>query len=562
MIDSFRDRLSVDMREPFDAGLARATVEGWAVEIRNYVDAYAVAQGCWFDAVRADSVVQFIETHCRHYKGPMAGQLFILAEWERVIVRALFGWKRPDGWRRFRKASIWVAKKNGKSTLMAALSLVLLVFDGEDGPEVYAAAVDRKQAGRVHDAAAKMARRDPELRENLRIIDSTKHIYCDANDGVLVALSADVESAEGLDISGCIIDEIHVHKKPNLVTTLMYGGKARNQPLFIAISTAGVYDPERIGWQEWEYAQGVLSGVIEDVQYYACIYAADKDDDWTDPATWRKANPALGDTLKYETFEADCYEAKKSPTKKSIFLRYQLNIWVQAAEAWCNIDAWKKCRRDFDPAMLHGRRAYGGMDLASKQDLAAFVLCVPPTVDDPLYYLLPYHWIPEAQMQARAEQHDALFPLWVNRGLITVTDGEVLDYRRVRQDILDICKPFKMVEICYDRMFAGEIVQDLEAEGLTMVEHSQTTLAMSPAMNAFETLMLQQEIVHDGNPCFTWQLGNVTVRRDNGGNIAPEKKLNRKKIDGPVASFMAVGRAVATAKPKRSVYEERGVMVL
>lgn len=558
-IPIWRNQLGRERQAAFDAGWQRAVDEGWDSYVRNYNDAVALAEGCYFDRSAADHVITFIEKFLCLTKGrASAGQPFVLMPWQRDVVERAYGWKRADGRRRFRKVYIEIPKKNGKSKLLAAIALYMLMMDGEQTPEVYGAAVDRQQARLIFDEAARMADKSPSLRKRLRHLSATGRLLYPANEGVYRVLSADIQQHEGLDISCSIVDELHVHKKRTLWDTLVYGGKAREQPMLWVITTAGEYDETSIGWEQHSYGERVIEGAIEDVEYLAIIYAASKDDDWTDPAVWYKANPALGVVLEEEDMAADCREAQNEPRKQATFLRYRLNIWVQATESWMDIAEWKACIGDYRAHDLKGKPCWGGLDLSSSDDLTAFALMFPPGQGEDKYRLLSWHWIPRDKLSEKSRLNNATYDDWYRNGWLSLTDGNVIDLKFIRQSIVNLGKEYDIRGISYDRFFmATEIAQNLQDEDGFLIEpHGMGYVSMNPTMVEMERLILGRRIEHDGNPLFLWEMANVVAQVDPAGNMKPDKSERRRKIDGPVAALMALTGAMQMDICKRSILDD------
>lgn len=334
----------------------------------------------YFDSAAADRVCDFFRECLRHSKGQWAGQPFELLEWQREkIIRPLFGWKRADGTRKYRKGYVEVSKKNGKSTLAAGIILYLLCADQEAGAEIYTAASDKEQAGIIYREAESMVKSSAILSKRLTRITSRKTITYSEKNSYFRALSKETRVAEGLNIHGLVFDELHVQRDRVLWDTLVYGGAARRQPLIFAITTAGEYDPESIGWEMHKYAEDCLSGMIEDDSFFAFIAAADKDDDWQDPQVWKKANPSYGITITPDNFVEAVQEAKNQPAKLNSFLRYRLGIWTAAEERWIDPEKWKECGKlPVDREKLKGRPCWGGLDKSTTEDVSAFVLVFPP----------------------------------------------------------------------------------------------------------------------------------------------------------------------------------------
>ena len=495
--------------------------------------------GFWWDEATADRVVKFIERFCRHHKGEWAGQPFRLEPWQREIVRTVFGWRRPDGTRRFRTAYVEVPRKSGKTELAAAVGLYLLIADGEAGAEVYSAATKRDQAKIVHDAAKQMVRRSPDLR---RFVEEYRdNLVVPATASKFEALSSESNTLDGLNPHGIILDELHAHRDRHLRDVLITGTGARRQPLEWIITTAGVYDPASIGWEMHDYAANVLQGVFEDETFFAYVAAADEEDDWQDPDTWRKANPNLGVSVKLEYLEELADRAARSPSFLNTFLRYHLNVWTQQLERWIPIEVWDRCGGPVDEGALIGRRCFGGLDLASTTDITALALAFP--AEDGSYDLVMRFWVPEDRLHERSERDRVPYDAWARDGWLQVTPGNVVDYAFIREEIHRLADMYEIVELAYDPWNASKLAVELLGDGLPMVEFRQGYASMSPAAKEFERLVTAGLIRHAGHPVLRWMANNVTIRQDPAGNIKPDKERSREKIDGIVAAIMAIGRA-------------------
>lgn len=513
---------------------------------RSPADERAVAAGCRFDPAAADRVREFFRLFLRHSKGEWAGKPFELLPWQwEGVVAPLFGWKRPDGTRRFRRAGVWVPKKNGKSALCSGLSLYMLAGDGEAGAEVYNAAADREQAGIVFTEAAHMVEASPSLAARLEIVRSGKRITYAKQRAFYKALSADVPTKEGLNWHALIVDELHAQKRRDLFETLMYGGRARRQPLLVTISTAG-YDRQTIGYEQYGYAKGVLSGAIDDPSFLAYVAEAAPEDDWRDPAVWAKANPSLGATVSLSSFEDDCREARASPAKENAFRRYLLNQWTEQDVRWLPLERWDACAGPADPEDLHGRECFAGLDLASTTDLAALVLLFP---DGEGYLAVPYFWAPEEAAKRRERENRARLTDWARAGHVELTPGDVLDYDHIRETINRLSRVYQIRELAIDRWNATQLAVQLQGDGLDVVLFGQGFASMSAPTKELEKLVLAGRLAHGGHPVLRWNAANVTVEQDAAGNIKPSKRKSAEKIDGVVALIMALGRAMAAPAP-------------
>jgi len=569
--------------------LRTAKREGWVQWIRSEADEHALLNGCRFSDKRAQFVVKFFETFLRHSTGEWAGKPFTLLDWQRDdLVMPLFGWLREDGTRRFRRGYCEVAKKNGKSAICSGIALVLLVADGEPRAEVCSAAADRDQAGLVFDESARMVHASPALEARCEVIPSRKRILYKPSWSTLQALSADVPTKEGLNLSGLIFDELHAQKYRNLYDTLRYAGRARRQPLMLGITTAGV-DRKSICYEQRQYGERILDGSIHDDAFFVLIYAADeKKDDWKDPATWRKANPSMGVTIKEEDIASDCREAQLEPAKENSFKRYTLNLWTEQVTRWMPAETWTKpgnCRV-VPIEDLRGHECWAGLDLASKVDIAALCLCFRRPADDvPLdggqltigedgslelpenpveaaYLFYWWFWAPEEGWRQREAKKGGDFGRWAKDGFITLTPGNVIDYGFIRKQINELGKDFSLQEIGFDPWNATQIATELgEDDGFQMVEMRQGYKTMSEPMKKLMALALEEQCIHGGNPIMKWMVSNVAARTDANENIAPDKEKSGDRIDGVVAAILALGRAMV-AKSGTSVYEDRGIQTV
>ncbi len=514
----------------------------------------------YFDERAADVAVAFFEKLLVHTKGEWYGKPFVLQDWQEKVVRPVFGWKRKDGTRKYRWVYIEVPRKNGKSSLAAGIALCLLYVDDEPGAEIYSAAADREQAAIVFDTARAMVEESPplmarsEVYKRSIVVPSTRSVYR--------VLSADAYTKHGLNAHGVIFDELHAQPNRELWDVLTTSTGARRQPLVVAITTAG-YDRESICWEQHEYARQVLEGVIEDPSYFAYIAAADEDDDWLDPAVWEKANPSLGVTIKREYLESEARRAEQVPAYQNTFRRLHLNQWTQQETRWLPLEAWDLCSAPVSAEELKGRKCYGGLDLASAIDIAAFELVFPPEDEDEPYQTLSFFWIPEESMIERARKDRVPYDAWVRQGLIKATEGNVIDYRRIVQDITELGEAFNIGEIAFDRWGAFQVSQQLEGAGFTMVAFGQGYSSMSAPTKDLLRLVLDRRIAHGGNPVLRWMADNVVVSQDPAGNLKPNRAKSREKIDGIVALIMALDRAMRNQGSRSgSVYEERGIRVL
>jgi phage terminase large subunit-like protein len=543
------------------SAITRATRAGWNhTWIRDWQDVRAVMDGCRFDIGAADHVIEFFRKYLRHSKGRWAGKPFELLEWEEGALRRLFGWKRSDGSRRYRRGGIWIPKKNGKSTLAAGIELYLLVGDGEAGPEVYSAANDRGQAGIIYSEAANMVRSSPSLRKRLQPVDSRKTIAYPGMAGFLQAMSADVPTKEGINAHGVVNDELHAQRTRALWDVLAYAGAARWQPLNLSISTAGVYDQNSIGWEQYQYAKGVIEGGkpgdggIKDWAFFALVYEAAQTDDWKQPATWKKANPSFGVTIDPQTFAEECREAQVEPRKENTFKRYRLNLWVQQTTRWIPLDIWDQNHTHaITKSRLRGLPAHGGLDLGSVSDLSAYVTLFECADDLDAIDVLARFWIPEATLTNEKNPNRQLYQQWVTDGFMHTTPGNVTDYDFIEAAIVEDAQHCDLKSVAIDRLFQGlEVSNHLMDEGVVVVAMGQGFLSMAAPTKEFERRWTSKKVHHGNNPILRWMAGNCEVKQDAHGNmkiVKPNHHNDPRKVDGLVALVMALD-------PMTRVHEE------
>ena len=527
-----------------------------------YAPTRLMPPGAHYDKDRADRAVNFIQC-LKHTKGEFYNRPFILLPWQEQIVRDIFGIVKDDGTRQFKQSIVFIPKKAGKSELAAAIALYLLCADGEQRAEIYGAAADRQMAGLVYSVAADMIRLSPALRKRCKILDSRKRILFKPTNSFYQVLSSDADRAHGVSAHGVIVDEIHTQKNPDLFNVLTKGsGDARRQPLQFIISTAGD-NIHSIGYELFQKAKDLIDGRKTDSTIYPVVYAADPDDDWTDPEVWKKANPSIGTTFSIEKLAEACESAKQNPSEENSFKTLRLNIWTKQAVRWMPMDRWDKNNSTVDAESLYGRECYGGLDLSSTQDLTAFVLVFPPLEPDGKYIILPHAWIPEETIDIRSRKDHVNYDLWKRQGYVYSTPGNVVDYGFIEQTIYELREQYDIHEIAYDRWNATQLVQRLSDEGLTMVPFGQGFKDMSPPTKELMKLVLEGKISHGGHPVLRWCMDNAVIQTDPAGNIKISKAKAVEKVDLAVALVMALDRAIRNEmSQKESVYESRGILVL
>lgn len=520
-----------------------------------------MAKESYYDKDAADYAVNFIEC-LSHTKGKWSGKPFELIDWQEQIIRDIFGTLKPNGYRQFNTAYIEIPKKMGKSELAAAVALLLCCGDGEERAEVYGCAADRQQASIVFEVAADMVRMSPALSKRVKILSATKRIVFQPTNSFYQVLSAEAYSKHGFNIHGVVFDELHTQPNRKLFDVMTKGsGDARTQPLYFLITTAGS-DTKSICYETHQKAKDLLEGRKVDPTFYPVIYGADESDDWTDPKVWKKANPSLGITVGIDKVKAACESAKQNPAEENTFRQLRLNQWVKQAVRWMPMDKWDKCAFAVNEEDLFGRVCYGGLDLSSSIDITAFVLVFPPEDEDDKYVVLPYFWLPEETLNLRVNRDHVPYDVWEKQEHLKTTEGNVVHYGFIEKFIESLGEKYNIREIAFDRWGAVQMVQNLEGMGFTVVPFGQGFKDMSPPTKELMKLTLEEKVAHGGHPVLRWMMDNIFIRTDPAGNIKPDKEKSTEKIDGAVATIMALDRAIRCGNDtSASVYDGRGLLV-
>lgn len=450
--------------------------------------------------------------------------------------------------------------KTHNSELAAAIALYLLYADNEPSAEVYGAACDRNQASIVFDVARQMVEMSPALMRRSKIRTAGKRIINYRNAGFYQVLSAETGTKHGLNVSGLVFDEIHAQPNRKLYDVLTKGsGDAREQPLFFIIATAG-NDKNSICYELHTKALDLMAGRKKDSTFYPVVYGLEHEEDWKDEANWYKANPSLGHTIQIDRVREAYRNAVENPAEENVFKQLRLNIWTSASIRWIPEQVYDKGNLPMDRDALRGRLCYGGLDLSSTSDITALVLAFPPRTEEEKYILLPFFWLPEDTLELRCRRDHVLYDVWQKQGFIQTTEGNVIHYGFIEKFIERLGETYHIREIAYDRWNATQMVQNLEDMGFTMVPFGQGFKDMSPPSKELFKLLMEGNIIHGGNPVLKWMAGNVVMRQDPAGNIKPDKEKSVEKIDGIVASIMALDRCIRNRTGSGSVYDERGVI--
>lgn len=503
--------------------------------------------GAWFEIERARKALRAIGAF-KHTKGRWAGTRLRIGEgldsWQVVWVMApVFGWVYHDEEidrvvRVIRSVWIEIPRKNGKSTFASGISGVLLLADGEMGAEVYNAAGSKTQAERVFDDAKRMLMTS---RAAARKIEPLKDVVrAPKTNSILRVLSRIAETAHGLNVSGATIDEIHTLRlQRKLIEAIETGTGARDQPLIIYITTADEAEEGTPYDEKHMYTRNCALGIIEDPGFYGVIWAADEKDNPFIEATWAKANPGLGKSPTLAYMRREAKKAQSSPSALPAFLQLSLNRRSPSQTRWVDMPRWDALDK-VPRTPLRGRRAWGGLDLSATSDFTAWSVWVESNRPGFHLDLFTRFWVPEERVLDLQKQLMVPLEDWIERGYVKATEGDVIDYTAVKKAVIEDCEFFDMQRVSYDRMFAGQLVQELDAElnGVEIASVAQTFYGLSPAAKEMERRWRAKQMSWDGNPCMRWMASVVDIKTDDLDNIRPVKP-NRKKSSARIDGFQA-----------------------
>ena len=500
--------------------------------------------------------VDFAADYLCHHKGRLSGQPLIFEPWQADgFIRPMFGTLNEDGLRRYSTASQFIPRKNGKSTEAAALGILGMFL--EPGAEVYACALDRGQAGIVFDIAKRMVQLSP-LRDLISVYQH--HLFFKPTNSIFQALSADSASHLGKNPSMVIFDEVLFLSKrgADFYRTMSSAQGARDEPIFIEISTANEYDVESFGWNRYQHCKQVLAGEINDPTHLVQIFEADKDDEWDDEEVWAKANPNLGISVKIDFLRKEAVKARVSAVERNAFERYYLNRFPFAANSWINPEAWDDCAEV--PAIAAGSICYAGADLATANGLTALVLVFPRP--DGTRDVLAHFYIPESKL--RGDDIDGVdYQAWVQEEWVEVTPGNVTDYGFIRRDINEMAEVYNLKELAMDKWNSTQIaVQLTEEDGINVVQMGQGYSQMSAPVKSTERFILDGKLRHGGHPVLRWNVLCAVPDSDASENIRISKKKSTGRVNGLIALVMAMGRCDANGYNQESVYAQRGLRSL
>lgn len=518
----------------------------------------AAARGLRWDLPAAAEAIAFFEEVLRLNGGQFEGVPFKLLGWQAFVVGSLYGWKRADDTRRYRTAYVETAKGSGKSPLAAGVGLHGLTADGEARAEVYAAATKRDQAMILFRDAVAMFQQSPDLIKRLvpsGVGDKTWNLSYPRMGSFFRPIAAD-QGQSGPRPHVALVDEFHEHPTNYVLEMLRAGFKFRRQPLMFVITNSG-HDKTSACGQMHDYALQVVAGAAEDDALFAFVCNLDEGDDpFSDEACWAKANPSLQEAglPGVDYLRQQVVEARGLPSKQSLVRRLNFCEWTQAESPWLSPSVWMPAARSYGLEQLRGRRAWAGLDLSSTTDLTGLALVVEPAVPTEPWMLLAYAWLPDADLTRREHDDKVPYTQWVRDGVLLTTPGAAVNKRLVIEYLARLAEVLDIQACAYDRWRINDfksLADDLGAALPPLVEFGQGFKDMAPAIEGFETALLNGQLVHPGHPVLTWCAANAVIVEDDAGNRKLSKRKASGRIDALLAAIMA--HAISTKAQESSV---------
>lgn len=494
-----------------------------------------------FDEHRGNLPIEFVERFCRHSKGKWAGQPVVLELWQKAFISALFGFVDKDtGIRKYKKGALFVARKNGKSTIDGGLGDFMLTKDGEGGAEVYSIATKKDQAKVVWEEAKRMVKKSPALNKRIRCL--VGGMYYDATESFFKALASDSNSLDGLNAHFVIADEVHAWKDKNLLDVMYDSMSAREQPMLLETSTMGTVR-ESVFDNEYEYFSDIIAGyegktTTVDETVLPVIYELDSPEEWQDETKWYKANPGLGTIKNIKDMRDKVNRAKNNPTELVNLLCKDFNIRQNDQDKWITFDIANN-EETYNIENLFDTYAIGGVDLSSTTDLTCATLLI---VKGTKKYVIQQYFIPSERLEFKIKDDKIPYDKWEKRGLITICEGARVNYSDVTQWFLKMHHEYDIsaLWIGYDPWNTQYWVEEMKEQGFEMVEVRQGAKTMSNPMKQLEADLIEKNVNYNNNPILKWCLCNTAVKRDENDNIRPIKgQKQRARIDGTVSLIIA-----------------------
>ena len=492
----------------------------------------------YFDENVANRPIEFTEMFCKQSQGELGADLK-LELFQKAYVQALFGFlDKKTGYRRFNETMFLVGRKNGKTTLLSPIALYMLMADYEGAAEIYSVATKKEQAKKVLTEACNMVKQSPELRSVLK--KRRNDLYFNATSSIFEALASDSNTLDGLNSHAVIIDELHAIKDRNLYEVMKQSMTARRQPLLVMITTAGTVR-ECIYDDTYDYACKVADGDFKDDHFLPILYELDSREEWTDPSCWIKANPGLGTIKNYNNLSIEVERAKNDPKKLPGLLCKDFNIRENDSNVWLSFEEINNTAA-FDIKEVENTYAIGGCDLSATTDLTCSTLLIRKPNDSTIY-VLQHYFLPQVKIDKLDEKNtqEAPYKIWRDRGLLTVCEGNRVDYSQVTEWFVQMQQQYKIdpIFVGYDRALAGYWVDEMKANGFQMEAVAQGPFTWSQPMREMGAAFADKKVNYNNNPILKWCLSNTAVKKSGLNNIQPVKINERRRIDGAVSLLNA-----------------------
>lgn len=503
------------------------------------MDSPAADSPYYFDEETGERPIIFIERFCKQSQGTLGAPLR-LELFQKAFIQTLFGWLlKETGYRRFRETLFLVGRKNGKSTLLAALALYMLVADYEGAAEIYSVATKKDQARKTLTEAVNMVKQSPELRAIIK--KRRNDIYFPATASTFEALASDSNTLDGLNSHAVIIDELHAIRDRNLYEVMKQSTSSRRQPLVIMITTSGTVR-ESVFDNLYGLACDIADGKVTEDTFLPVLYELDARAEWTDPQAWIKANPGLGTIKQYATLAAFVERAKKNPEDLPGVLCKDFNVPETSASVWLSFEDIKN-DATFTMQDVYNTYAIGGCDLSATTDLTCATLLIRRSREDDTVYVLQHYFIPQKRIDQLDEHNsqEAPYKIWAERELLTICDGARVDYSEVTAWFCQMRDEFKIdaFAVGYDRALAGYWVDEMKANGFDMRAVAQGPYTWSQPMREMGAAFADKKVNYNRNPVLVWCLSNTAVKKSGVNNIQPVKVSDRRRIDGAVSLLNA-----------------------
>lgn len=517
-----------------------------------------------FDQSAAERFFKFC-TYLRHYKGEMAGKSFELLPWQEFVFGNIYGWLDAEKNWRYKTVYLEVPRKNGKTTMCAAGAAYDCAMIEDTGAEVYCVATKEDQAKLLYNDCSAYIHQSEELQQMFEVLSGRSTLFArdTSRTSFIKPLGADSKRHDGLNPISVYADELHAWPKRELWDVMEDAFGARKQYHMIAITTAG-HDKNGICFEERKHLVELLESNIIADEKFGMIYTVDSDkqDDWHEEETWYISNPNLGVGKQESYMSSQVTKVKQMPSKLNTFLNKQLNIWTDVEQAWLRSEDWLKGSSDYKPEDLSGKICYAGIDLARVNDLSSVCYYFPQQQGLPKPRIWVDFFLPKENIKQKATTDRVPYQLWETQGNIILTQGNTTDWDHIKESILQRNGLFALQQVGYDRHFAGELVNALSKEKIDMAQFGMGFVSMATPTAELERLVVAKELQHPNNPVLNWNVNNVVVTQDAAGNIKPDKLKSEQKIDGVVATIIALGVAIADNKDITNPYKQRGLRVI